>query len=53
MLGGGAALSALAGTLLGPGSTEAPLLGLMLGTALLALVSITLVIRRERRLALG
>ncbi|WP_372573688.1 multidrug effflux MFS transporter [Ruegeria jejuensis] len=52
MLGGGAALSGLAGALLGPGSSEAPLLGLMLGTAVLAIGSITVVIRRERQLAL-
>ncbi|MEX0350504.1 MAG: multidrug effflux MFS transporter [Paracoccaceae bacterium] len=53
MLGGGAALSGMAGALLGPGSSEAPLLGLMLGTAILGIVSIALVIRRERKLALG
>ncbi|MCL6283175.1 multidrug effflux MFS transporter [Ruegeria sp. 2012CJ41-6] len=53
MLGGGAALSALAGMLLGPGSTEAPLLALMLGTAILAIGSIMVVIRRERQLGLG
>ncbi|MDP5217902.1 multidrug effflux MFS transporter [Ruegeria sp. 2205SS24-7] len=52
MLGGGAALSGMAGALLGPGSSEAPLLGLMLGTAVLAIGSIAVVIWRERQLAL-
>ncbi len=52
MIGGGAALSALAGALLSPGMTEIPLLTIMLGTAILSLVSIVLVIRRERNLGL-
>ncbi|SLN64567.1 Bicyclomycin resistance protein [Roseovarius litorisediminis] len=51
MIGGGAALSALAGALLTPGSGAFPLLWIMLVTALLAVVAIILVIRRERRLA--
>jgi len=50
MIGGGAALSALAGAMLPPGSTEMPLLSIMMGTAVLSVVSILLVIRRERRL---
>lgn len=52
MLGLGAALSALAGALLNPNSGAYPLLGLMLVTALAAIVAISLVIRRERRLGL-
>lgn len=51
MIGGGAALSALAGALLGPGTGAFPLLWIMLITALLGIVAIALVIRRERRLA--
>ncbi|MGH1354458.1 MAG: multidrug effflux MFS transporter [Thalassovita sp.] len=51
MIGGGAALSALAGALLQPGSTELPLLTLMLATCLLSLVAILLVIRRQRQLS--
>ncbi|MEM6376186.1 MAG: MFS transporter, partial [Pseudomonadota bacterium] len=51
MIGGGAALSALAGALLGPGTGAFPLLWIMLATALLGIVAIALVIRRERRLA--
>lgn len=52
MIGGGAALSALAGAMLGPGSTEMPLLAIMMVTALLSVLSILLVIRREARLGL-
>lgn len=52
MLGLGAALSALAGWLLGPGSTAVPLLVIMLATAVLGLLSILMVIGRERRLGL-
>ena len=51
MIGLGAALSALAGALLTPGLGAFPLLWLMLATALGAIVSIFLVIRREKRLA--
>lgn len=50
MIGGGAALSALAGAMLTPGSTELSLLTIMLLTALLSVVSILLVIRRQRQL---
>lgn len=52
MIGGGAALSALAGAMLGPGSTEMPLLAIMLISAALSIPSILLVIRRENRLGL-
>ncbi|WP_412505446.1 multidrug effflux MFS transporter [Roseovarius sp. SYSU LYC5161] len=51
MIGGGAALSALAGTLLSPGTGAFPLLWLMVGTAASGIVAIALVMRRERRLA--
>lgn len=50
MIGLGAALSALAGALLTPASGAFPLLWLMLVTAAGAIMSILLVIRRERRL---
>ncbi len=50
MIGGGAALSALAGALLTPGSGAWPLLWLMLVTSALAVVSILYVIHRERTL---
>ncbi len=48
MTGGGAALSALAGALLGPGTGATPLLWLMLAVSLLSLGAIALVIWRER-----
>jgi DHA1 family bicyclomycin/chloramphenicol resistance-like MFS transporter len=50
MIGIGAALSALAGLLLTPGSGAFPLLWLMFLTGLAAVGTILLVIRRERRL---
>ncbi len=52
MLGGGAALSALAGTLLTSETGAMPLLWLMLATAIMAIVAIGSVIRRERLLGL-
>ncbi|MBE1283016.1 MAG: Bcr/CflA family efflux MFS transporter [Rhodobacteraceae bacterium] len=52
MLGGGAGLSALAGWLLTPGSGPAPLLVIMLLTALGGLASILLVLYRERQLGM-
>ncbi|UWQ93411.1 multidrug effflux MFS transporter [Rhodobacteraceae bacterium M382] len=52
MLGLGAALSALAGAVLPDGSGPMPLLIVMLVTAVAALLSILLVIRRERTLGL-
>ncbi|WP_375691057.1 multidrug effflux MFS transporter [Pseudooceanicola sp. LIPI14-2-Ac024] len=51
-IGGGAALSIVAGLILGPGSTETPLLVLMFVTSLGGLAAITMVIRRERKLGL-
>ncbi len=48
MVGGGAALSAWAGSLLGPGRGAMPLLALMLAVSGLSLLSILLVIWRER-----
>lgn len=51
MIGGGGALSALAGALLGEGTGAFPLLYIMLGTALAAVASILVVYRRERRMA--
>ena len=48
MIGGGAALAALAGVLLGPGSTEMPLILLMLTSSVASVVAILLVIRRAR-----
>ncbi len=50
MIGGGAALSALAGALLAPGTGAWPLLWLMLFTSVLSVIAIVLVIRREARL---
>ncbi len=48
MIGGGAALSALAGALLTPETGAYPLLFLMLITAIFGLISILMVIRREQ-----
>lgn len=53
MIGGGAALSALAGALLKPGTGAFPLLWIMFTTAILSIAAIALVIRRERRLGLA
>lgn len=50
---GGAALSALAGALLQPGSGAGPLLVIMCGSALGSLVSVFWVLMRERRIGLG
>lgn len=52
MIGGGAALSALSGFLLGDGDSAMPLMWVMLSSTLLAVTSITYVIRREARLGL-
>ena len=48
MMGGGAALSVLAGALLTRGGGDTPLLWLMLAVSVLAIGAIRLVIRRER-----
>ncbi|MGR3804998.1 multidrug effflux MFS transporter [Marinibacterium profundimaris] len=53
MIGGGAALSALAGSLLTHETGAYPLLLLMLVSSLLGVLAIFLVIRRERRLELA
>jgi DHA1 family bicyclomycin/chloramphenicol resistance-like MFS transporter len=53
MIGGGAALSALAGALLTPGSGPYPLLYLMLATSAAAVASILYVIWRERQLGIA
>lgn len=50
MIGGGAALSALAGALLKPGTGAFPLIWIMLCTAILSLASILYVLWRERQL---
>ncbi|MGH1330876.1 MAG: multidrug effflux MFS transporter [Paracoccaceae bacterium] len=52
MVGGGAALAALAGAMLTPERGVYPLLIIMLCSCLLGVASIILVIRRERRLGL-
>ena len=48
-IGGGAALAALAGAILPPGSTEMPLILLMLASSLASNLAILAVIRRSRR----
>ena len=53
MIGGGAALAALAGVLLTPGSDETPLVLLMLASAIGSLLSILAVMRRARALGLA
>ena len=51
MIGGGAALSAIAGASLGPSTGAYPLLYIMCATAFAAVMSIVTVYRREARLA--
>ncbi len=53
MIGGGAALSALAGLLLTPETGAFPLVGIMCTTGVCALLAIGAVYRRERRLAVA
>ena len=48
MMAGGAALSALAGALLRDGGTATPLLAIMAGVSVAAVLSIRLVVRREQ-----
>ncbi|HOZ33924.1 MAG TPA: multidrug effflux MFS transporter [Tabrizicola sp.] len=50
LIGGGAALAAFAGVLLGPGATEMPLILLMLASSLASVVAILFVIRRARQI---
>ena len=52
MIGGGAALAALAGALLPPGSTEMPLVLLMLAASVASVLAVLWVLRRARRLGL-
>jgi DHA1 family bicyclomycin/chloramphenicol resistance-like MFS transporter len=51
MIGGGAALSALAGAVLGDGRGAEPLIVIMLATALAGVAAILFTIRRERQLS--
>ncbi|MGR3290427.1 MAG: multidrug effflux MFS transporter [Paracoccaceae bacterium] len=53
MMGGGAALSALSGSLLGPGSGPFPLLWIMFIVSALSIVAIVLVITREKVLGIA
>jgi DHA1 family bicyclomycin/chloramphenicol resistance-like MFS transporter len=48
IIGGGAALAALAGVLLGPGATEMPLILLMLTSSVASVIAILFVIRRAK-----
>jgi DHA1 family bicyclomycin/chloramphenicol resistance-like MFS transporter len=50
MIGGGAALSAVAGTLLGPEADPLPLIGLMFSTSALGVASIIYVLRRTKEI---
>jgi MFS transporter, DHA1 family, multidrug resistance protein len=52
MIGGGAALAAIATALLPPGSTEMPLILLMLASSVASVIAVLAVIRRARRLGL-
>jgi MFS transporter, DHA1 family, multidrug resistance protein len=51
-IGGGAALSALAGPLLNLGGGALPLVALMFASSLVGLVAIAMVLRRNRQLGL-
>lgn len=53
MIGGGAGLAALAGWILGPGSSELPLVWLMLASSIGSVIAILMVIRRARALGLA
>jgi DHA1 family bicyclomycin/chloramphenicol resistance-like MFS transporter len=48
LIGGGAALAALSGVVLGPGATEMPLILLMLGSSVASVLAILFVMRRAR-----
>jgi DHA1 family bicyclomycin/chloramphenicol resistance-like MFS transporter len=50
LIGGGAALAAFAGVLLGPGASEMPLILLMLASSLASVVAIFFVMRRARQI---
>lgn len=53
LIGGGAALAAFAGVLLGPGSSEMPLILLMLASSVASVVAILFVMRRAKALGLA
>ena len=53
MIGGGAAFSAIAGFMLGPGTGPYPLLWIQLAVSFLSIMAILLVIVRERRLGVA
>ncbi|MBT9384602.1 multidrug effflux MFS transporter [Pseudooceanicola sp. CBS1P-1] len=53
MIGGGAVFSAVAGAILGPGSTEAPLMLFFLLLLAIGVLLILMVMRRERKLGLA
>jgi DHA1 family bicyclomycin/chloramphenicol resistance-like MFS transporter len=53
MIGGGAALSAIAGFILGPKTGPMPLILLMLATSAASILSILWVLRREKALSNG
>jgi MFS transporter, DHA1 family, multidrug resistance protein len=53
LIGGGAALAAVAGILLGPGSSEMPLILLMLASSVASVVAILFVIRRARQIGVA
>ena len=53
IIGGGAALASLAGRLLVPGSTEMPLVLLMLASSVASVVAILLVIRRAQQIGIA
>jgi len=50
LIGGGAALAAVAGMLLGPGSSEMPLILLMLASSIASVIAILFVMRRARQI---
>ena len=52
MIGGGAALASVAGALLVPGSTEMPLILIMLGSSAASILAILVVIRRARAIGI-
>jgi DHA1 family bicyclomycin/chloramphenicol resistance-like MFS transporter len=53
LIGGGAALAAVAGALLGPGATEMPLILLMLASSVASVIAILFVIRRARQIGVA
>lgn len=53
LIGGGAVLAAVAGILLGPGSSEMPLILLMLASSVASVISILFVIRRARQIGIA